>query len=90
MCRYGEQLEYTPKFLEAYDKLSPVIRKKTDQQLQRLVQDSSYPSLQVKKVKGWTGIWEARVDYHHRITFEWGDNGIRLRAVGTHEVYLSP
>jgi Txe/YoeB family toxin of Txe-Axe toxin-antitoxin module len=39
-------------------------------------------------MKGREGIWEARVDYHHRLTFEIDEDTIFLRVVGNHDVVL--
>jgi hypothetical protein len=47
-----------------------------------------HPSLRIKKIKGREGIWEIRVDYHHRLTFEIADDTIFLRVVGNHDVVL--
>jgi hypothetical protein len=53
-----------------------------------LSENIHHSSLRAKKIKGREGIWEARVDYHHRFTFEIIKDTIFLRVVGNHDVVL--
>ena len=64
------------------------IQKKVDKQLRFLSEGMSHPSLRTKKIKGKKGIWEARVDIHHRLTFEIVEDTIFLRVVGNHDEVL--
>lgn len=79
--------EWTKSFSDAYDQLPPVIQKKVDRQLTQLSQASRYPSLRTQKLVNSHGIWEARIDYHYRITFERRAGVIRLLNLGTHDIY---
>jgi len=55
-----------------------------------LVADPRHPSLRVKKIKGTSSIFEARVDRDFRFTFEYGeDREIILRVVGPHDPTLN-
>jgi mRNA-degrading endonuclease RelE of RelBE toxin-antitoxin system len=49
-----------------------------------------HPRLVVKKVKGTDGIWEGRVDYFHRFTFEIldenGETVYHFRNIGGHDI----
>jgi len=76
------------RFLKAYRHLPEDVQKKVDKQITLLSKDYKYPSLHSKKIKGREGIWEARVDIHHRLTFEIIDNTIFLRVVGNHDEAL--
>lgn len=52
-----------------------------------LGEDPRHPGLQVHKLKGVTGIWEAYVDGANRVTFEWSSNGkIVLRNNCNHDI----
>jgi len=44
--------------------------------------------LKTQKIKGTEGIWEIRLDIHHRLTFEVIDDTIFLRVVGNHDEVL--
>ena len=76
------------KFRRAYRDLPENIRKKVDKTLLLLAENLFHPSLHVKKIKGRTGIWEARVDLQYRLTFEIDDETIFLRVVGNHDETL--
>ena len=79
------------KFQKAYQNLSKDIQKKVDKQILLLSKDFKHPSLHTKKIKGSKGIWEARIDLYHRVTFEVIEDTILLRVVGNHdEVLRSP
>src|SRR5947209_4211679 len=64
-----------------YQRLREQIRRKVDRQITRLLQSLRHPGLYAKKMTGQADIWEARVDYHHRLTFQIQDDVIVLRAV---------
>jgi hypothetical protein len=36
---------------------------------------------------GTDNVREARIDYHYRVTFQFNNHEIVLRAIGTHEIY---
>ena len=78
-------------FLKAYQKLPGDVQKKVDKQISLLSRDFKHPSLHTKKIKSSEGIWEIRIDIHHRLTFEIVEDTIFLRAAGNHdEVLRSP
>lgn len=75
-------------FEKDYKKLPKNIQRKVDKQLIILVNDSSHPSLQVKKMKGEHGkfqFWEARIDLFWRMSFQKEKEGIRLCRLGPHD-----
>lgn len=76
------------RFQTSYRHLPSVIQHKLDKQLALLADHFRHPSLQVKRVKGTRGIWEARVDLHYRMTFEIVDHAVYLRVVGNHDDVL--
>jgi mRNA-degrading endonuclease YafQ of YafQ-DinJ toxin-antitoxin module len=57
-----------------------------------MAKDMFYPSLVVKKVQGYTGVWEARVDIKYRLTFqveqEDGETICTLRNIDNHDECL--
>jgi mRNA interferase RelE/StbE len=76
------------RFRRAYRELPPSVQRKIDKQITFLAENIYHPSLRTKKMKGIEGIWEARVDYHHRLTFEIAEDTIFLRVVGNHDAVL--
>lgn len=57
-------------------------------QIRLLADNPRHPSLQVKKIRGTSDIWEARVDRQYRMSFEWTGDVILLRVVGNHDDVL--
>lgn len=80
----------TKSYVKQYTKLPERVRKKVDKQLARLIQNIRHPSLNAKKMSGRNDIWEARVDIHHRMTFQFANDMIVLRQVGAHDVLRKP
>ena len=83
----------TERFRDAFRALPADIQKKTLKALALFGQNQRHPSLQVKKIKGRDGIWEARVDQKYRFTvhFERGNKGelvCVLRNVDNHDECL--
>jgi len=84
------KLVFTKSFKRDYNDLPERIQKKVDKQLEFLLEDLNYPSLQAKKMKGTEGIWEARVSKSYRFTFQIEDGYYLLRRVGTHDTLENP
>jgi len=85
------QIKAYKKFRDNYDDLPKEIRKKADKQIKLLAENFRHPSLNCKKIQGRESIWEARVDFHYRMTFEIISDIIFLRSIGNHdEVIKSP
>ena len=57
------------RFKRAFQSLPKEVHKKAAGVLRLLAADRFYPSLVVKKVQGYPGVWDARVDIQYRMTF---------------------
>ena len=80
------QIELTARFVAFYRALPPQVRKKVDKAIALLAENPRHPSLQAKPIQGTHGIYEARVDVHHRLTYErLAGDVLLLRAVGRHD-----
>jgi plasmid maintenance system killer protein len=80
----------TRRFLSAFQALPPDVQKKMLKALALFGQDQRHPSLQVKKIQGRDGIWEARVDQKYRFTWHYEKNASGeaiciLRNVDNHD-----
>ena len=84
------QLFRTERFKKDFQRLPTEIRQRTEKALELLVSNSRHPSLQVKKMEGTRDIWELRVTDNYRITFQFIQEGVLLRRVGTHNVLRQP
>ena len=84
------KLVFTKSFKRDYQGLPDRIQSKVEKQLDFLLEDLNYPSLQAKKMEGEEGIWEARVDKNYRFTFQIEGDYYILRRVGTHDTLSNP
>lgn len=77
-------------FVKDYNNLPSDIQKRVDKQLRFLVKNPKHPSLNTKKMKDPSDIWEARVTESYRLTFQIEKDTYILRRVGTHDILRSP
>jgi mRNA interferase RelE/StbE len=83
------KLILTERFRKSALELGPEIRAKLRKQIGLLASEHRHPSLRVKKIKGTSSIFEARLDRDFRFTFEFGEGReIILRVVGPHDPAL--
>jgi len=75
-------------FKEDYKRLQPDEQALVDKALEFLAANPRYPSLRLKRLKGYKGVWEARASRDLRFTFTWVKDMITLRAVGHHDQVL--
>ncbi|MDH7476226.1 MAG: hypothetical protein QHH09_02005 [Microgenomates group bacterium] len=74
----------TARAEKTYKKLPLNIKLKTDKKLQLLLTNIKHPSLRVKKMTG-INRFEARIDYHYRLTFIMKNNNIYILTIGPHD-----
>ena len=75
---------YSEGFKKQYKKLPPILQNKFLKQLNFLLKNPHHPSLHTKRVSG-TEKFEARVDYHNRLTFLVVQNEIWFLSIGPHD-----
>ena len=76
------QVLFSNEVVRDYQGLPESLRKKTDQAIQRMVENPRHPSLQMKKMQPkQRGIWEARVTQGYRLTFRVDGELITMRRV---------
>ena len=79
------EISRSDKFKKDYQKLPKNIQKRVEKQLFFLLKDLRYPSLRVKKLRGTTDVWEARVTKFYRFLFGITNNTILLISIGPHD-----
>ncbi len=84
------EIRPSPKFIEDYKNLPPLIRNRTDGKLRLLLSNPQHPSLGIKKMKGFPDIWEGRITKNYRFTFQIRGNAFILRRIGTHDLLKRP
>jgi mRNA-degrading endonuclease RelE of RelBE toxin-antitoxin system len=80
----------TDRFRKDFRRLPREIQGRLDKVLTLLLTNPRHPSLRVKKMEGAPGIWELRVTDNYRITFEFAEDAVILRRIGTHNVLRQP
>jgi mRNA-degrading endonuclease RelE of RelBE toxin-antitoxin system len=78
--------QFSRRFKKEYSNLPKEIQKTFDQKLQLLLQDMSHPSLRAKRIQGTKNRWEGSVNMKYRFTFEFLENELIFRAIGTHDI----
>ena len=80
----------TERFKKDVRRLPTEIQERTGKALERFMSNSRHPSLHVKKMEGAPDVWELRVSDNYRITFQFVQEGVLLRRIGTHNVLRQP
>ena len=80
----------TERFKKDYRRLPAEIQTRAGRNLEVFLRNQRHPSLGVKRMEGAPGIWEMRVSGNYRITFEFVEEGVLLRRIGTHNVLRRP
>ena len=78
----------TDRFKKAWEQLTKREKTLARKAIANLAVNIRYPSLRVKKIRGTENIWEARVSYSLRMTFQIEGNMIILRNIGHHNETL--
>ncbi len=86
MAKKVTTYQFSKRFKKEYNNLPREIQKAFDQKLQLLLQNMSHPSLRVKRIQGTKTRWEGSVTMKYRFTFEFLENGLIFRAIGTHDI----
>lgn len=73
------------RFAKAYAKLPQLIQKKVDEALRLLDEEFRHPGLRARRIEGTDGIYEARVDRKHGMTYERNGDRLIIRSVGEHD-----
>ena len=78
----------TARFKKAWEQLTGREKALARKAITNLAVNIRYPALRVKKIQGTEDIWEARVSYSLRITFQIEGSTIILRNIGHHNEAL--
>ncbi len=80
----------TERFKRDFKRLPREIQTRTAKVLELFLSNPRHPSLRVKRMEGTPSIWELRVSQNYRLTFQFGQEGVLLRRIGTHNVLNRP
>lgn len=80
------KLRPTERFAKDYVRLPQRLQDRVDTALGLLLENSSHPSLQIKKIKGYENRWEGRVTLQYRFVFSIEGDVYLLLRIGTHDL----
>ena len=82
------EILFTNQFKKDYKRLSPQIQKNVKEKIPLLENNPMHPTLRTKKIKGSKYVFECSVNMGIRITWQYQNQDILLRAVGEHDLTL--
>ncbi len=80
------KISWPKSFSKEYHALPREVRERFDKKIQLFVNNPGHPSLMAKKLSGTESIWEASMSKNYRWTFEWTEDLVKLRHIGTHDI----
>jgi len=80
--------QFSQRFKKEYGKLPKKIQNAFYQKLPIFLKDMSHPSLRVKRIQGTRDRWEGSVTMKYRFTFQWVQDILIFRAIGTHDILI--
>jgi mRNA-degrading endonuclease RelE of RelBE toxin-antitoxin system len=78
--------QFSKRFKKEYNRLPKEIQKTFDEKLSLFLKQTSHPSLRVKRIQGTKNRWEGSIAMKYRFTFEFLENRVLFRAIGTHDI----
>ena len=81
-----ESYRFSKRFKKEYNALSRETQKAFDKKLALFIDDTTHPSLRVKRIQGTKHRWEGSVAKNYRFTFEFIENTVLFRTIGTHDI----
>lgn len=88
MAKEVKTYQFSTRFKKGYKGLPKEIQKTFDQKLQIFLKDMTHPSLRVKRIQGTRDRWEGSVTMKYRFIFEFSEDILIFRAIGTHDILI--
>jgi len=76
----------TDRFLGDYRKLPAQVRTQTDRKLRYLAENVAHPSLCVKRVRKYRGVFEGSINRDYRFLFQITTDAYILLRIGRHDI----
>jgi len=86
MVKEIKSFQFSRRFKTEYNKLPKEIQKAFDEKLSLFLKNPSHPSLRVKQIQGIKNRWEGSITMKYRFTFQFLENELLFRAIGTHDI----
>ena len=79
---------FSNKFKKQYKSLPLHIQQSFNEKLPLFLSNMFHPSLRVKKIQGTQNRWEGSVSMKYRFTFQFNEDTVVFRTIGTHDILL--
>ena len=79
---------FSNRFKKDYKKISLEDKSTVANKLRIMAENPMHPSLRTKKIRGMEEIFECSINMSIRMTWEYKENRIFLRAIGKHDFTL--
>ena len=86
MAERIENYHFSRRFKKQYQALPKEIQNAFDKKLNLFLNNRFHPSLRVKQIQGTKSKWEGSVTMNYRFTFEFIENAVLFRTIGTHDI----
>jgi mRNA interferase RelE/StbE len=81
-----KRYRFSKRFKKEYNSLPAEIQKAFDKKLGLFLDNTAHPSIRVKRIQGTKQRWEESVTKNYRFTFEFIENTVLFRTIGTHDI----
>jgi len=78
--------QFSKRFKKEYKNLPMKIQTAFDKKLALFLKNMSHPSLRVKRIQGTNDQWEGSITMKYRFTFEFLQDVVLFRTIGTHDI----
>jgi len=86
MVKRVSSYQFSNRFKKEYNTLPKEIQNAFDKKLTLFLKNIYHPSLRVKKIQGTKERWEGSITMKYRFTFEFFEDTLIFRAIGTHDI----
>jgi len=86
MAQSVTAFRFSKRFKKEYKRLPKEIQEAFDRKLMLFLENMSHPSLRVKRIQGTANRWEGSSTTKYRFTFQWVEDTLIFRAIGTHDI----
>ena len=86
MAEKIERYRFSKRFKKEYNNLPKEIQRAFDKKLSLFIEDATHSCLRVKQIQGTKQRWEGSVTKNYRFTFEFIENTVLFRTIGTHDI----
>jgi mRNA-degrading endonuclease RelE of RelBE toxin-antitoxin system len=78
--------QFSKRFKKEYKDLPKKNQTAFDEKFSLFLKKTSHPSLRVKRIQGTKNLWEGSITMKYRFTFEFFEDEVLFRAIGTHDI----